>query len=198
MLECASCKANSCSQGHKCANGYDFSDVEVMSRLAYQLDETKSVMETAGKIEAEHYMQWTRLEEIIGYCKQMGYKSIGIATCVGLIREAETLAKILSKEFDVFSICCKNSGISKDDFGLPHINEKRFEATCNPVGQALLLNKENTDLNIIVGLCIGHDILFTQHSVAPCTTFVVKDRVLAHNPVSVLYSGYYKRKFRVS
>ncbi len=67
---------------------------------------------------------------------------------------------------------------------------------CNPIGQALVLNKEKTDLNIILGLCIGHDILFTQHSAAPVTTLAVKDRVLAHNPLGALYSGYYLKKLR--
>lgn len=197
MIECANCRANNCYQGQKCVKGYDFADAESASRQAYQLGENRNVLEAAGRIEAEHYMQWTRLEEIMDYCRQMEYRRLGIAMCVGLAREAETLAKILSKEFTVFSICCKNGGISKDDFGLPHVKEGRFEATCNPVGQALLLNEEKTDLNIIVGLCIGHDILFAQYATAPCTTFVVKDRVLAHNPAAVLYSGYYQRKFGV-
>lgn len=195
MIECANCRVNSCYQGQECAKAYDFAASEAESRQTYELEANRNVLAAAGRIEAEHYMQWTRLEEIMGYCRQMGYKSVGIAMCVGLAREAEILAKILSREFAVVSICCKNSGISKDDFGLPHIKEGRFEATCNPVGQALLLNEEKTDLNIIVGLCIGHDILFTQYADAPCTTFVVKDRVLAHNPAAVLYSGYYQRKF---
>ena len=57
------------------------------------------------------------------------------------------------------------------------------------------LNRAETDLNIIVGLCVGHDILFTKYSDAPVTTLVVKDRVAGHNPVSVLYGQnfYYKR-----
>ena len=59
------------------------------------------------------------------------------------------------------------------------------------MGQALVLNKEKTDLNVILGLCIGHDILFTQHSQAPVTTLAVKDRVLAHNPLGAIYSNYY-------
>ncbi|WP_274596750.1 DUF1847 domain-containing protein [Desulfurobacterium thermolithotrophum] len=49
-------------------------------------------------------------------------------------------------------------------------------------------------MNVIVGLCIGHDMLFQMHSRAPVTTLIVKDRVLAHNPVGALYSNYYKRK----
>ncbi|OPY27009.1 MAG: hypothetical protein A4E27_00631 [Methanobacterium sp. PtaU1.Bin242] len=66
---------------------------------------------------------------------------------------------------------------------------------CNPLGQASFLNRENTDLNIIIGLCIGHDLLFTEHSKAPVTTLVVKDRVLAHNPLGAIYSKYYQNKF---
>ena len=64
------------------------------------------------------------------------------------------------------------------------------------MGQALLLNQCNTELNIIVGLCIGHDILFTQHSKAPVTTLVVKDRVTGHNPVVNLYVQYLKRQLK--
>ena len=62
--------------------------------------------------------------------------------------------------------------------------------------QAKVLNREQTDLNIIIGLCVGHDSLFTKYAEAPCTTLVVKDRVLAHNPVGAIYQAdsYYKRK----
>lgn len=43
------------------------------------------------------------------------------------------------------------------------------------IGEVEILNGENTDLNIILGLCVGHDTLFTEHSEAPVTTLVVKD-----------------------
>ena len=66
---------------------------------------------------------------------------------------------------------------------------------CNPVGQADLLNRAKTDLNIICGLCVGHDVVFTKISKAPVTTFIVKDRVLAHNPVGAVYCQYIRRKF---
>ncbi|GHV11626.1 hypothetical protein AGMMS49938_02650 [Fibrobacterales bacterium] len=60
---------------------------------------------------------------------------------------------------------------------------------CNPVMQAELLNEQKTDLNIIMGLCVGHDMLFSGASKAPVTTLVVKDRVLCHNPVGALYTS---------
>ena len=70
-----------------------------------------------------------------------------------------------------------------------------FEAFCNPILQAEILNKAGTELNIIMGLCVGHDTLFIKHSKAPVTYLIVKDRVLCHNPAGALYTtgSYYKR-----
>ena len=62
---------------------------------------------------------------------------------------------------------------------------------CNPLGQAELLNRIGTDINVIVGLCMGADCVFTKASKAPVTTLFVKDRSLANNPVGALYSNYY-------
>ena len=66
---------------------------------------------------------------------------------------------------------------------------------CNPILQAKILNNEKTDLNVIIGLCVGHDSLFYKYSDALCTTLVTKDKVLAHNPVGALYqtNTYYKK-----
>jgi uncharacterized metal-binding protein len=139
----------------------------------------------------------------------MGYKKLGVAFCIGLEKDAELLSTILSYYFEVSSACCKVCDIDKSYFALERLHnesaahekanaaiEPEGEAMCNPIGQALVLNKEKTDLNIILGLCIGHDILFTQHSAAPVTTLAVKDRVLAHNPLGALYAGYYLKKLR--
>ena len=55
--------------------------------------------------------------------------------------------------------------------------------------------ERGTDLNVIVGLCVGHDTLFIKHSEAPVTYLIVKDRVLAHNPAGALHAmdTYYRR-----
>ena len=63
----------------------------------------------------------------------------------------------------------------------------QFEAMCNPIAQAELLNSQDTQFNICLGLCVGHDSLFYQYSKALVTTLVVKDRVLAHNPVGAIH-----------
>lgn len=143
--------------------------------------------------------RWTRVEDTVAFAKLMGYKKIGMATCIGLLDETNRLAAILEAQgFKAVSVCCKSGSIDKLELGLKEKEKVRpntFEPACNPVAQARLLNRAGTDLNIIVGLCVGHDILFNKYSEAPVTTLVVKDRVAGHNPVAVLYGQnfYYKR-----
>ncbi len=143
--------------------------------------------------------RWTRVEDTIAFAKLMGYEKIGIATCIGLLDETDRLAAIFKAQgLKPVSVCCKAGSIDKLELGLKESEKVRpgtFEPACNPVAQAKLLNRARTDMNVIVGLCVGHDMLFSKYSEAPVTTLVAKDRVTGHNPVSVLYGQnfYYKR-----
>lgn len=67
---------------------------------------------------------------------------------------------------------------------------------CNPILQAEKLNEQQTDVNIVMGLCVGHDSLFYKYSKVLITTLVTKDRVLGHNPAAALYqaNAYYSDK----
>ena len=67
---------------------------------------------------------------------------------------------------------------------------------CNPILQARLLNQAHTELNVVIGLCVGHDSLFYKYSNAYTTTLVTKDRVTGHNPAAALYTAnsYYRKK----
>ena len=194
MVDCAGCLNYPCYRGEKCARGQELNAYGELSKMVYEKAEERKIMEVAARIEGEHYMEWTRLEEIMQFCREMGYRRIGLAHCVGLTGEALLVKKILEREFSVAAICCKFSGINKKNYGLAQVNCSVYEAICNPVGQAMVLNDEKTDLNLIIGLCVGHDLLFTRYSEAPVTTLIVKDRVTGHNPAVVLYSNYYKKK----
>ena len=132
------------------------------------------------------------------FAKRLKMNKIGIVSCVGLMEESRTFAKILEKhDFEVFSVSCKVGTMKKTE--MTGLDEKKTVITgnvmCNPILQAKLLNNEKTDLNVIIGLCVGHDSLFYKYSDALCTTLVTKDKVLAHNPVGALYqtNTYYKR-----
>ena len=151
-------------------------------------------------VESEGYCQQTRVEEIIAFAKKCGYKKLGIAFCVGLVKEAKIFASILRHNgFEVDSVACKSGSIPKEFIGITSEQQVRpctYEPMCNPIGQAKFLNSAKTDLNILLGLCVGHDSLFIKHSDAPITVFAVKDRVLGHNPLAAIYmaDGYYKKK----
>jgi uncharacterized metal-binding protein len=138
-----------------------------------------------------------RIKELIEFSKLINAKTIGIAFCAGMRDEAVRIVKVLEKSgLATASVLCKCGGIDKTKLGVAKEYKigtaSRFEASCNPVLQAQLLNDARTDINVIVGLCIGHDMLFTMNSKAPVTTLIVKDRLLGHNPLVALYSDYHK------
>lgn len=127
--------------------------------------------------------RWCRVKELIEFCKRMGYKKLGLAFCVGLKDEAKLLVDVLEKNgFDVSSVACMAGAEGKP--------------VCDPIMQAEVLNQEATELNIMFGLCLGHDMLFIRYSKADVTPLVVKDRVLAHNPLGALYLSrqYYQKQ----
>ena len=86
--------------------------------------------------------------------------------------------------------------VDKTEAGVPREYKIRnpdiFEAACNPLVRAEILNRSGTAFNILVGLCVGHDMLFTAHSKAPVTTLIVKGRFTGHNPLVSLYTRYHR------
>ncbi len=178
----------------------------------YEVPEIKEFARQASIQEGEAYVNRhqrpyfmqpnkTRIVEICEFAKKMGYKRLGIAFCIGLSKEAGIVKNILEIHgFEVVSILCKAGRTSKDIIGIKD-EEKIFqgtdEAMCNPVYQAKLLNDEETDFNILLGLCVGHDALFFKYADAPTTVLAVKDRVTGHNPLAAIYlSESFYRKIR--
>jgi uncharacterized metal-binding protein len=168
----------------------------------YQDPKTKRFAKAASLQEAECYAgrdakpavlrpTKTRVEEIIEFAKKMGYKKIGVAFCGGLFSEANTFVRILGKHgFEALSVCCKVGGVPKEVLGLKDKEKVRigsYETMCNPITQAGVFNTAQTDFNVLIGLCVGHDSLFFKHAKALTTVLVTKDRVLGHNPVAALY-----------
>ncbi|NDP22583.1 MAG: DUF1847 domain-containing protein [Paludibacter sp.] len=119
-----------------------------------------------------------RVEELKLFAQNSGIKRIGIAHCIGMTREAQSLKERLSDQFDVYTIDCKYGKIPASEM-LDDASEKG--TSCNPAGQAAFLAENKTELNVSFGLCMGHDILFNMKSKAPTTTLVVKDREHKHN-----------------
>ncbi len=120
-----------------------------------------------------------RVQEIKNFARKSGFKRIGIAHCVTFPKEAEAVKQYLSEEFEVYSVDCKCGHITKQEM----LGCEGKSIMCNPAGQAEYLKENNTELNISMGLCVGHDMVFNQKSASPVSTLVVKDRVSKHNPI---------------
>jgi len=112
----------------------------------------------------------SRVDEIIAFSKEAGYKRIGIAHCISVSREARRLEEILNQNFNTTRVGCKVGTIQKSE-----LIGSGYGSACNPIMQAEVLNEQNTDLNIVMALCVGHDLLFGKYSQAPSTTLIVKD-----------------------
>ena len=159
-----------------------------------------NIARVSAGIEGEFYGRLTRVEETIEFIKRLGAKKVGIATCVGLIPETRLFTKLLDKEkINYYTVGCKVGAVDKTRIGIPEEAKLNrgcgHESMCNPVLQAKILNDQKTDINIMIGLCVGHDALFLKHAEAPTTVMIVKDRVLVHNPAAALYgsTGMYSR-----
>lgn len=193
MLNCALCSIHGCNkEGKDTPKGCPSND-SIMTEIKemYKDEENFTIAKQSAIVVSEGYGVMTRLEETMSFAKKCGYKNIGLAFCIGLAEESKMISKILTYNgFTVNSIICKNGKISKE---FVDIKDSKV-SMCNPIGQALLLNKAKTDFNIVVGLCVGHDTLFIKYSDAPLTVFAVKDRVLHHNPLEAVYQA--EEKFK--
>lgn len=169
-------------------------DKDVIGKVkdTYNEDENiNKIMKVASEVESGGYLKLTRVEETVEFIKKMDYKLVGIATCISFISEVRTFCKILEHNDISYRVaCCKVGAIDKSEVGIPDENrifESGHESMCNPILQAEFLHSEETDFNIVFGLCVGHDTLFYMHSKAPVTTMIVKDRVTCHNPIAPLH-----------
>jgi uncharacterized metal-binding protein len=166
-----------------------------LARVAAEVEGLCYEQQAGGAVHA----RWTRVEDTVALARRMGWKRVGIATCIGLLDESARLAEILEAQgLEPVSVCCKVGSVDKSSLGIAEelkVRPGTFEPLCNPAAQARILNRVGTDMNVIMGLCVGHDMLFAKHADAPTTTLVAKDRVTGHNPVAALHGSrfYYKR-----
>ncbi len=125
-----------------------------------------------------------RVYELKNFARKAGIKRIGIAYCVSLPKEADAVKHFLADEFEVYTVDCKCGKVTRHEM----LGCEGKGIMCNPAGQAEYLKENNTELNISMGLCVGHDMIFNQKSVSPVTTLVVKDRPSQHNPIESIHN----------
>jgi uncharacterized metal-binding protein len=173
-------------------------EIEEVSRAVAGGD-LAEIARVSSVVEAAGYCEKTRVEELVDFARRLALGRLGIAFCVGLRREAAVLADILEGNgFEVVSVCCKLGGIAKEEFGVADgekINPGTYEGACNPAAQAMALEREGSQLNVLLGLCVGHDTIFFATTRVPTTVLATKDRVTGHCPMQPLYlaDSYYGR-----
>jgi len=168
--DCANCPTHACyTKGVNCT-GVSLEAV----KEAYNEEELK-LMQAAAYVEGTFYSNICRLQE------------------------ARYIAKYFKQQcFEFYSVCCKNCSFPKKELGLKQVKpELEHEAMCNPKFQAKFLAEKGVELYISCGLCVGHDAIFNMNAEGPVTNLVVKDRLLAHNPLGAIYSRYWKRKLGI-
>ena len=119
-----------------------------------------------------------RVEEIKNFASGADFKNIGIAYCITFSTEAEILRQYLSKSFEVHIVHCKYGRIPTKDI----LGGTAKRVICNPAGQAEFLNHNNTELNISLGLCVGHDMIFSKASEGLVTNLFDKDFTNNNSP----------------
>ncbi len=214
--KCTKCKTKLCKQGIVEASKLpDFCPMinhqPLLEKVAEKYSDAKirDFFITSARTEKESYDEKAareenrtvpirpRIREISAFAEAIKARKLGMAFCIGLADEAARACSILeSHGLEICSVVCCCGAVDKTALGIPEEykirDPKKFEASCNPLLQAEILNQSGTDFNILVGLCVGHDMLFTQASKAPVTTLIVKDRLTGHNPVITLYTRYHR------
>lgn len=184
-MRCDLCAEKPCREGNACSS--------CDAAALYADAEDRRMMRAASEVEAEYYGEVNRIQEIILFSKKMGYKKLGLSFCAALSEEAAKTAQILEKYFAIETVNCKVCGVPKSEMGAME-SDRIGKISCNPIEQAEVLNSTGTELNLLIGLCVGHDAIFIKHSQAPVVPLAAKDRVLAHNPLGAVYcSAIYKR-----
>lgn len=130
--------------------------------------------------------RWPRLQHLREFCLAGGIRKVGLGVCSGFLAEARFVKRYLGQDnIEAVIAACKIGAIS--------VKEARLEANvsseyvmCNPVGQVRLFNSLQTELNVQMGLCLAHDMIFSRLSDAPVTTLFVKEHLSGHTPYATL------------
>ncbi len=178
-VDCIACESRACVRDRSCDR-----DLGGWAKPWLRGEDARA-FEIGRDISAESDPKLCRIAELVHFAVGMGYRRIGLAFCWELFHEVETLVSVLSRFFEVVPVCCRIGARAEGGSG------GKEPPSCNPVAQARILAEADTDLNVLAGLCMGCDILFTSRSHAPVTTLFVKDRALAHNPVGAIYTRYH-------
>jgi uncharacterized metal-binding protein len=179
-MNCTTCDDKVCRKQQTSCNRESFEKTAVISH--YQKGQNSEMVKAAAElVDAGKAGTLSRIQEIIEFAKLMNYQKLGIAYCYGMEQHAKNIEKLLTDEwFDVSAVSCSVGGLKQNEVNAASCIHK---VSCNPLGQAEQLNAEKVDLTLVVGICMGHDIILNRTLNMDFTTLVVKDRKYNHAPL---------------
>ena len=179
-MNCTTCNDKVCLKHQTSCDRESFDKVEVIGQ--YQEDPNSEIVKAAaGLVDSGRAGTLSRMEEIVEFAKSLNHKKLGLAYCYGMEQHAKAIEIILAAHgFDVSAVSCSVGGLKQSE-----VNDSSciHKVSCNPLGQAEQLNAEKVDLTLVVGICLGHDILLNRTLNMDFTTLVVKDRKNNHAPL---------------
>ena len=199
-IMCHQCKDNPCLNHYpdgmpEYCLANDYYDIIQATKAKYQEPEISRIHQTVAKNLKMANFNWPKVREAIELARGLKLEKVGLAVCVALIREGREFARFLRRAgLEVVSVSCLVGGLTPEETGVPDEYLYGRQIACNPIAQAEIMNKANTELNYIYGLCSGHDTLFVMSSKAPVTFVAAKDMVTANNPSGALYSVYHRER----
>jgi uncharacterized metal-binding protein len=181
-MDCVNCSSKVCRSGEFCLNT-SFSTEKLVEEyhdpLSQQILQAAAVLVDNGRAGT-----LSRFQELAGFIKSMNYANPGLAYCYGMENTARLVKDYFKREgIKIKTVSCTVGGLKQDEVNQSSCIHK---VSCNPLGQAKQLNDEGIDFVMIMGICLGHDILLQKNLAADFTTLVVKDRVFNHNPLEAL------------
>lgn len=147
---------------------------------------TRDAMVAHSELLGRGGSKWPRIKHLVEFCRAGGITKVGFATCLAFLKEAHWLETYFAEEgIESITACCRMGGLKLDDLDIDKKLPYAY-TSCNPVAQADFCNEHKTGVNVILGLCPGHDMIFNQHSEAMVTTLFVKEHISKHNPYATI------------
>lgn len=179
-MNCTKCNDKICLKQQSSCNRESFNKSEVIEQYQ-ELSNSEIIKVAAQLVDNGRAGTFSRVEELVEYANLMKYKKLGVAYCYGMEQHAKAIETILTdRGFEVSAVSCSVGGLKQSEVNSESCIHK---VSCNPLGQAQQLNTEYVDLTLIIGICMGHDILLNRNLKMDFTTLVVKDRKNNHAPL---------------
>lgn len=198
-IMCNVCATVECKRGYPkgipsyCA-ATRFPEILDQTKTEYTTPDVVDIYLASGRVVANGYRKWPRIQEAIEFAKELKVQKVGFASCVALSKELGLVTELfIGAGFETISASCQIGRVPPEARGVTGVKDLHG-LYCNPIAQAEILNNQGTELNYMLGLCLGHDMLFNKYSKAPVSTLIVKDRVTGHNPAAALYSSIHREQ----